>query len=71
NDAGDNTVKYEVIKLDASKTIVQSGTLSVNRGPNQLKVTLTGTFSNGQSYLFHILNGRQEYWNAKFIYNKK
>ncbi|WP_343673843.1 hypothetical protein [Chitinophaga sp.] len=71
NDAGDNTVKYEIIKLDVSKTTVQSGTLSINRGPNQLKVTLNGSFTAGQSYLFHILNGRQEYWNAKFIYNKK
>lgn len=71
NDAGDNTVNYEIIKLDVSKTIVQSGVLSLNRGPNQFKVTLNGNFTGGQSYLFRLLNGRQEYWNAKFIYNNK
>ncbi|WP_343692802.1 hypothetical protein [Chitinophaga sp.] len=71
NDADDTAVKYEIIKLDESKKIIQSGVLSLNRGPNQLKVALNNGFAAGQSYLFHILNGRQEYWNTKFIYNKK
>lgn len=71
NDAADNTVKYEIITLDGTKNMVQSGTLSLNRGPNQLKISLNNGFIAGQSYLFHLLNGRQEYWNAKFIYNKK
>ncbi|SFW82006.1 hypothetical protein [Chitinophaga sancti] len=71
NDPGDNTVKYEIINLDESKKVVQSGMLSLNRGPNQLKVVLNNSFTTGHSYLFHILNGRLEYWNTKFIYNKK
>lgn len=72
NDAADTTVKYEIIQLDAKNATVQSGTLSLSRGQNQLKVTLnTSKYTSGQSYLFRLLNGRKEYWNAKFIYNIK
>jgi len=72
NDAGDSKVTYEIISLDAKSSVVQTGVLSLNRGPNQLNVVLNNNLvTTGRSYLFRILNGRNEYWNAKFIYNKK
>lgn len=72
NDASDIKVTYEIITLDAKSSVVQSGMLNLNRGPNQLTVALnTSKVTSGKSYLFRILNGRNEYWNAKFIYNKK
>ncbi|WP_440135486.1 hypothetical protein [Chitinophaga sancti] len=72
NDAGDTTVKYEIVALYNKNAIVKSGTLSLSRGQNLLQVTLdAGSMTSGQRYLFHLLNGRNEYWNAKFVYNKK
>lgn len=70
NDAADTTVNYEILSLDAGGGVIQSGSLSLTRGQNQLKIVLKG-LSNNQHYLFRLQNGRKEYWNAKFIYNNK
>lgn len=69
NDAGDTTVTYEIISLDAGQSVVKTATLSLERGMNNLKVDLKKvSLTTGQSYLFRLKNGRREYWQIKFVY---
>lgn len=69
NEAGDTTVTYEIIALNASHNVTKSGTLSVTRGMNSLTVGLKKAgLTSGESYLFRLKNGRREYWQIKFIY---
>jgi hypothetical protein len=70
NLAGDTTVQYKVISLDERNTVVQSGSLSLKPGENQLRVMLSA-LKEQQHYLFSISNARLESWSAKFIYSKK
>lgn len=72
NDAGDKTVKYEVLSLEESNRVVQSGELALGRGVNQLNVPLDRRkgYAVGKSYLFRLLNARNEYWQIKFIYTR-
>ncbi|SFW74134.1 hypothetical protein [Chitinophaga sancti] len=69
NDAGDASVIYELIRLDAGHSIVKSAALSLEPGMNNVKINLKKLdLKTGQSYLFRLKNGRREYWQIKFIY---
>jgi hypothetical protein len=67
NDAGDTTVQYELIALDAQNEIAQSDVLKLKPGVNMVQLPLTG-LNKGADYQFRLLNSRQERWQMKFIY---
>lgn len=69
NDAGDASVTYEIIRLDAGRNVVKSATLALEPGMNNVIVDVKKlNLLSGQSYLFRLKNGRREYWQIKFIY---
>jgi len=73
NDANDRTVKYEIIALEQSNKVVQQGMLSLKPGENLLELPLkrSARLDDKQTYLFRLLNSRQEHWHMKFIYNSE
>lgn len=68
NDAGDATVKYEIVALDEGNGIVQTGTLKLTPGANLLQLKLGKSLNAKQHYLFRLFNKRQERWQIKFIH---
>ncbi|SIN69156.1 hypothetical protein [Chitinophaga niabensis] len=72
NETADSTVQYELIALEDQNKVLHNGDLRVKRGNNFLDVPLgkRNKFTEGKSYLFRLRNGRQEYWQLKFIYTR-
>jgi len=72
NDANDAVVRYELIGLEDRNEVIQSGTIALNPGGNMLDFELKRSYhlKRGRSYLFRLKNGRNEYWQVKFIYRK-
>lgn len=69
NDAGDTTVTYEIISLDAGQRVVKTASILLERGMNNIQVDLKkASLRDGQSYLFRLKNGRREFWQIKFVY---
>lgn len=71
NETADSTVRYEVIALENNNNVVNTGTLAVKRGANNLDVPLKKGLDDGKSYLFRLRNTRNEYWQVKFIYTRE
>jgi hypothetical protein len=73
NEANDRTVKYEIVALERNNRIVQQGELSLKPGENMVELQLERStrFDDKKTYLFRLLNSRQEHWNIKFIYNSE
>jgi hypothetical protein len=72
NEVNDNTVKYELVGLEAGNTVISSGDLNVKPGDNMMAFEIKRKFNlqDGKSYLLRVKNSRNEYWQMKFVYTK-
>jgi hypothetical protein len=69
NEAADTVVHYTITSLnDPGNPVVQQGTLSLRNGNNLLQVPLQkkAGYTNGNIYLFRLVNSRKESWTVKF-----
>ncbi|MFY0254657.1 hypothetical protein ACDQ55_11960 [Chitinophaga sp. 30R24] len=69
NETGDTTARYELLLQDNTNKIVFTGTLALKRGNNYLDIPMGKKkgLRSDKVYLFRLLNGRNEYWQMKFI----
>jgi len=72
NVMNDNTVKYELVGLEAGNGVVASGELPVKPGDNMIAFEIKRKYNlqNGSSYMMRIRNSRNEEYQMKFIYTK-
>jgi len=69
NAPADTAVHYSISSLsDRGNPVVQQGELSLRRGQNLLQITLSKTagYDRKKTYLFQLINGRNESWTIKF-----
>lgn len=69
NAPADTAVHYTINSLsDRGNPVVQQGQLSLRRGQNLLQLTLlkTAGYDRKKTYLFQLINGRNESWTIKF-----
>ncbi|NLR59540.1 hypothetical protein HGH93_15610 [Chitinophaga polysaccharea] len=73
NETGDSTARYELLALDYTSRTIFTGTISLKRGSNHLDIPLgyRRGLDGNKIYLFRLLNGRNEYWQMKFIRVRK
>jgi hypothetical protein len=72
NEINDTTAKYELLALDASNALLNTGLVKLQPGDNMLDLELKKKvrLQEGKSYLFRLQNSRNEFWQVKFIYTK-
>ncbi len=74
NDAGDSTVNYQITHVDANDAIevVDSAILSLSFGENQIVLPFVNDnrLLNNGTYLFELVNSRNETWSMKFVYKE-
>ena len=69
NVPADTAVHYTITGLsDRGNPVIQQGQLSLGRGQNLLQITLSKTsgYDRKKTYLFQLINGRNESWTIKF-----
>lgn len=78
NEAADTLASYEIIDISADKKSksssrkVKSGNIALTAGQNAISIPFAASddLKNGKTYLFQLINSRNEKWSAKFIYFK-
>lgn len=73
NVPGDKSVHYEIIGLNEQNTVVGSGEVNLQPGDNMLELPVEKGMRllSQKTYLFRVLNSRNEYWQMKFVYSQE
>jgi hypothetical protein len=69
NMAADSLVQYTITGIDdPGNPVVQQGRITLHYGPNLLQLALqrNAGYLAGKTYLFRLVNSRNETWSVKF-----
>ncbi len=73
NDENDSLAAYTITSLEEGNAgeLIKSGSISLRSGENFIDVLITtnDTLADDKTYLFELVNSRNEKWTMKFIYH--